>query len=107
MHVQVHYQGLDHSQWVDQFITRKVEKIERFLSPSASVLVHLKLENRIYSTTISVHNLNHDYAFSCDGDNLYESFARATDKATRALVEHKRRVKDRISRRSSLLNEVA
>lgn len=105
MQVQVNFQGLDHSPWMDQFITKKVMKLNRFLSPSATVMVHIKQNNICYSTTLAIHSMNHDYAFSSEGDNLYESFSLAVDKATRSLCEHKRQIKDRISRRSSLLND--
>lgn len=105
MQVQVNFQGLDHSPWMDEFITKKVAKLNRFLSPSATVVVHLKFNNDLYSTTLSVHSMNHDYAFTGDGDNLYESFSIAIDRASRVLSEHKRQIKDRISRRSSLLKD--
>lgn len=105
MQVQVNFQGLDHSPWMDEFITKKVSKLNRFLSPSATVIVHLKFNNNLYSTTLSIHSMHHDYAFSGDGDNLYESFSIAIERATRALSEHKRQIKDRISRRSSLLKD--
>lgn len=105
MQVQVNFQGLDHSPWMDQFITKKVSKLERFLSSSAKVIVHLKLNNGVYSTTLAIHNMNHDYAFTGDGDNLYESFSLAIDRGIRVLSEHKQQIKDRISKRSSLLND--
>jgi ribosomal subunit interface protein len=101
MQVQVHYQGLDSSPWMDQFITRKVSKLSRYLSPSASLHVNLRFENRVYTTSLAIHNLYHDFAFSADGENLYESFSSATDKATRSLTEQKRRVKDKIHRKFS------
>lgn len=99
MQVQIHYQGLDNSPWMDQFITRKVSKLNRYLNSAASLQVHLKFVNRKYVTSLAIHNLNHDYAFTADGENLYESFSLATDKATRALGEHKRMIKDKINRK--------
>ncbi len=99
MQVQIHYQGMDSSQWMDQFISNKVAKLHRYLSNSATIQVNLKFENKNYTTSLSIHNLNHDYAFSADGVNLYESFSNAADKATRSLGEHKRMLKDKINRR--------
>ena len=99
MQIQVHYQGLENSPWMDQFITKRVSKLDRYLSPSASVQVHLKMDNRNYVTSLSVRNMNHDFAFTSDGENLYESFSLAVDKATRALVEHKKQIKDKIHRK--------
>lgn len=105
MQVQVHYQGLDSSPWMEQFITKRVAKLERYVNNSASVLVNLKFENRTYVTSLAIHNMNHDYAFTSNGENLYESFSLAIDKATRSLGEHKRMLKDKINRRYSSLNQ--
>lgn len=105
MQIQVHFQGLDHSPWMDDFIAKRVEKISRYLSPSAKVQVNLKAENQLCYTTLSIHNPNHDFAFSSEGDNVWESVSIAIDKASRVLSENKRQFKDRIGRRSSLLRQ--
>lgn len=107
MHVQVHYQGLDNSPWMDQFITNRVAKLERYLGTAASIQVHMKFFKNQYLTTLAIHDRSHDYAFSSDGDNLYESFAIAVDKASRVLGEQKRRIKDRINRRYVSLKQVS
>lgn len=99
MQIQVHYQGLEPSPWLDQFITRRVAKLDRYLSPSASIQVHLCLENGEYKSTLAIHHPNHEYSFTSDGINLYESFSSAIDQASRSLGEEKRKVKDKISRR--------
>ncbi|HXH31416.1 MAG TPA: HPF/RaiA family ribosome-associated protein [Bacteriovoracaceae bacterium] len=98
MHVQVHYQGLENSPWMDQFISSRVSKLNRYLGQSDSVQVHLKYCNRQYVTSLAIHNIVRDYAFSSDGVNLYESFSSALEKASRSLGEHKRRLKDRINK---------
>lgn len=98
MQVQVSYQGLDSSPWIDQFITRKMEKLKRYLNPASIIQVHLKLDKICYSTTLEVHSTNHkSYAFSSEGDNLYESFSTAIDKAARVLNEERRKIKDHIN----------
>jgi putative sigma-54 modulation protein len=107
MQVQVHFQGLDSTPWMNQFITSRVAKLERYLNPSARIHVHLKFSNRKYITSLSIHNINHDYAYTSDGQNLFESFTLATDKATRALGEHKRMIKDKINRKYQPLKQQA
>lgn len=106
MHVQVSYQDLDNTPWVDQFITSRVSKLERYLVPSASVEVHIKFFKNRYYTTLAIHN-GHHYAFSAEADNLYASFSEAIDKASRSLREHKRKIKDKINRRYISLKEFA
>lgn len=101
MQIKVHYQGLDNTPWMDQFITNRVAKLNRYLNPSASIQIHLKMENQLYVTSLAIHNMNHDYAYSAQGANLYESFQLATDKAARALGEQKRMLKDRIHRKTN------
>ncbi|MGE3609358.1 MAG: HPF/RaiA family ribosome-associated protein [Bacteriovoracaceae bacterium] len=98
MHVQVHYQGMNRSPWVDQFVYSRVNKLDRFLNPAAHVEVHVKHLKNQYVTALAIHN-NSDFAFIANGDNLYESFAAAVDKATRALSEQKRKIKDKIHRK--------
>ncbi len=99
MHVQVHYQGLENSPWMDQFINRRVAKLDRYLNNGSSVQVHLKYINRQYVTSLAIHNPLRDYAFTSEGLNLYESFSLAIDKASRALGEQKRKIKDRINKK--------
>lgn len=100
MQVQVHYQGMDSSEWIDQFITRKISKLNRYLNEASAIHVHLKLDNRNYATTLEIHcNHHRNYAFHALGGNLYESFSMAIDKASRVLNEEKRRFKDRINSR--------
>lgn len=101
MQISVHYQGLEHTPWMDDFITNRVMKLDRYLTPAATVQIHIKMEGQNYVTTLAIHNMNHDYAFTGQGVNLFESFQLATDKAARNLGEHKRMIKDRIHRKAS------
>lgn len=102
MHVQVHYQGLDNSPWVDQFIESRVNKLNKYLTPSSSVQVNLRFVNRSYVTSLAIHHSHHDFAFSSEGMNLYESLSLAIDKAVRALGEQKQKVKANIHRKFGL-----
>ncbi len=98
MQVQVHYQGLESSPWLDQFITRRVEKLERFLSPHSDVVIHLRLEGVLYHTTLEVQNTKRRLAYTTNAETLYEAFSETVDKAQRDLGERKRKLKDRINR---------
>ena len=106
MHVQVHYQNLENSPWMDQFIEKRVGKLNKYLNQASSIQVNLKYENRKYVTSLAIHN-HHDYAFTADGANLYESFSEAVDKAVRALGEKKRRIKDKINKKFFSLKSVS
>jgi ribosomal subunit interface protein len=99
MQIQVSYHNLDNTPWLSHFIERKVSKLDRYLAKSANVQVHVKFLNRLYITNIMIHNPQHDYAFTAEAENLYESFSMTVDKASRALGEHKRQVKDRINKK--------
>ena len=103
MHVQVHYQNLENSPWMDQFIEKRVAKLDRYLAKSANVQVNLRYVNKGYVTTLAIHNPYHDYAFTSEGGNLYESFSEAIEKASRVLGEHKRKIKDRINKKFASL----
>lgn len=99
MHVQVHYQNLENSPWTDKFIEDRVSRLNKYLSQSSSVQVNLRYENRSYVTSLAIHNPHHDYAFSTEGMNLYESLSLAIDKAVRSLGEQKKRMKDKINKK--------
>jgi ribosomal subunit interface protein len=99
MRIQVYYQGIESSPWMEQFITKKVGKLERYVSPSASIKVYLKAENKKFQTNLVIFNLNHEYSFTSTGENLYEAFSEANEKALRSLGEHKRKLKDKINRK--------
>jgi ribosomal subunit interface protein len=99
MQVKVHYQNLENSLWMDQFIESRVNRLNKYLAQSASVQVNLKYVNKHYVTSLAIHNPHHDYAFSTEGVNLYESFSLAVEKASRALGEQKRRMKDKINKK--------
>ncbi len=107
MQVQVHYQGMEHTPWTDEFIMKRLGKLDRYLNKASHVQVNVKFANRGYVTTLSIHNPYHDYAFSSDGVNLFESFSTAMDKAMRSLGEQKRRLKDKINKQFYSLKRVA
>lgn len=102
MQVQVHYQGLDNSPWVNSFIENRVSKLDKYLSPSSSVQVNLRYVNRSYVTSLAIHYPHHDIAFNSQGANLYESLSLAVSKAVRALGEQKQKVKANIHRKFGL-----
>jgi ribosomal subunit interface protein len=107
MQIQVHCQGLNHSRWMDEFISKKVEKLSWYLNPGSKIQVFLKTERDHFHTTLSIHKTNHDFAFSSSGETVYESVSGAIEKATRVLSENKRRFKDRMRNRNSKLNGLA
>lgn len=107
MQIQVRVLGSDLTPWMEDFITKRVGKIKRYLKPAASIQVFLKLEKEQCMTTLSIHNSSKDYAFSAEGENVYESVASAVDKANRILSENKRKFKDKINRRFIPLRRVA
>lgn len=98
MKVQVHFQGLEATPWLEEFIDNRLAKLDRYLNSSASIQVHLRFENRLYTTGLSIYN-HHGHSFSANGENLYESFSAAVDKAARVLGEEKRQLKDKINRK--------
>ena len=99
MQVLIHYHGVDNSPWLEQFLTRKSEKLERYLSPSSQVHLYLKHEGPFVQTTIEIQNTHRNHAFSCEGETIYESFSQAIEKAVRSLGEEKRKIKDKINSR--------
>jgi ribosome-associated translation inhibitor RaiA len=100
MQIQVHYQGLESSPWLEQFIAKKVAKLQRYLSPAASVRMNLQYNDGQYNTCLAIHSYRHDYAFTANGLNLYDSFSLAIEKASRTVSEDKRKLKKKIRLKS-------
>ena len=106
MNIKIHYENLDNSPWMDQFVENQLNKLNRYLSQSASVQVSLSCDkNHNYLTSLAIHNPHHDYAFSTEGPSLYESMSLAIEKAVRALSEQKQIVKDKINRKLFSINK--
>jgi ribosomal subunit interface protein len=106
MHVQVRYQGLDHTPWMDDFINRRVSRLNRYLDQSSSIHINLRMERQNYVTSIAIHNPHMDYAFSTVGLNLFESLTGGIEKALRTLSNHKREIKDKINKSFFSLKEL-
>lgn len=108
MRTQIHYQAMENTQWVDEFINSRIVKLERFLTPSATIQVHIRVSgHEKYVTSISVHSFRHDHAFTAESDNFYESFTTALNKAIRVLSEEKKKMKDHIHRKFHSVNDDA
>lgn len=99
MNIQTTYQNLKSSPWTEQFIEKRVSRLSRFLGQSATVQVLVKFENQKYFSSLAIHNSRHDFSFTAEAENFYESFSLVLDKASRALVEEKRKLKDRINKK--------
>lgn len=96
MHIRVHYEGAEQSPWMDQLMTKKVIKLSRYLSPTAKLDIFVRqLEKTAFQTRIHVESARHVFDFQSEGDNIYESFSGAVDKASRSLSDHKRRFKEK------------
>ena len=106
MNVSVNYQNLKNTEWVDDFVTRKVQKLSPFLGDSSSIQVHVKQERRGYVTSMAIHYPHHNFAVSAVGENLYEALAEAVEKASRALRTQKDKIKNHINRRYTSLKKL-
>ncbi len=99
MNVQVNYQNLKNSQWVDDIIMQKVDKLSTFLDRSSNIQVHMKHDKSGYVASLAIHYPQHELAVSAVGENLYEALAEAVDKARRVLRTQKDKIKNKINRK--------
>lgn len=99
MNVKVNYQNLNNTQWVDDFVIKKVQKLSPFLDHSSNIQVHVRQEKRGYVTSLAIHYPHHDLAVSGVGENLYAALVEAVDKASRALRTQKDKIKNKIHTR--------
>lgn len=105
MNIQITSQNFKSSPWTEKFIETKVSRLSRFLGPSATVQVHVAFQNQKYNSSLTIRNSRHDFVFSAEAENFYESFSLVLDKALRALGEEKRKLKDRINKKYFSIGE--
>ena len=101
MRVQIYYDNLNSSTWTDDFIESRVQKLGKYLNPSVLIHVNLKMDKKVYSTNIVIHHSHNDYAFVAEGENLFESFTMALEKAMRTMGVEKRKLKLRVNKKYS------
>lgn len=99
MRVQIQYKGLETSPWMEQFITRKCGKLERYLAPTGRVVVVLVKHTEFCSACIGVTNPGRSFTSTSQGADLHEAFLLALEHVARELSEHRRLIKERINRK--------
>lgn len=96
MQVNLEYQGVESSPWMERFITRKLEKLNRYLTPASTVKVLLIKHQDDCEACIEVTNNTRFYTCSSKGGDIHSAFSDALEKASRELGEQKRRARANI-----------
>ncbi len=91
MNIQLHFDEIRHSPWLDQFLEKRLERLEKFLRPEDQVKLILRGQNNIFESHLHIQNVSKEIDFSATGDSLFESFSKVIDQAFRALRENKKK----------------
>jgi ribosomal subunit interface protein len=91
MNIQLHFDEIRHSPWLDQFLEKRLERLEKFLRPEDQVKLNLKGQNNVFESHLCIQNVSKAIDFSATGDSLFESFSKVIDQAFRALSENKKK----------------
>lgn len=98
MQVQLHFQDIRHSLWMDQFLEKRLARLERFLPPTSVVHLNLKFDNERYHGQMLIHHPLKEYAFSGEGASVIESFMQLMDRAVGSLSDQRRKMKAKMRR---------
>lgn len=101
MRAQTHYKELEQSPWMDQLIMKKINKLDRYLSPDSLVTINFTESRGLYLATILISNGKNQQEFSGEGLNLYEAFSASLEMAVKTLSEHRRKLKKKVQERFS------
>lgn len=91
MNIQLHFDEIRHSPWLDQFLEKRLERLEKFLRPEDRVKLILRGENNIFESRLCIQKVSKEIDFSARGDSLFESFSKVIDQAFRVLSENKKK----------------
>jgi ribosome-associated translation inhibitor RaiA len=96
MNIDLHFDQVRHSPWLDQFLEKRLERLEKFLRPDDLVKLNLKSQKDYFETHLSIHHVSKTFDFSATGESLFESFFKVIDQALRVLNENnKKRIQKR------------
>jgi ribosomal subunit interface protein len=99
MSVSINYQNLSRSEWVDQYLERHLNKLERYLSRSGEMAVNLKYNNKSCVVSLTIHDKLGNLNFSAATGSFLESMSEVIERAKRVLSDRKRQWSDRINKR--------
>jgi len=90
MNIQLHFDQIRHSPWLDQFLEKRLERLEKFLRPDDRVHLNVKGNGEHFESHLSVQHSSKKFDFSAQGENLFESFSQVLNAALRALSEERK-----------------
>ena len=95
MRVRVRLQGLKVSNGMDQLILRRISRLERYFSRTASIEVSLcNIDNKFLSEIKVSDKI--EQTFLGEGFDSYEALTQSIDKASRILTNEKREKQSRL-----------
>lgn len=85
MEYEIHIHGLESSYWMKEFISKKLLKLNRYLTPASRLIVTLFRKGDDFEACIEVIHPVQSFACSSHGDDLYIAFSSALEKMARNL----------------------
>jgi ribosome-associated translation inhibitor RaiA len=99
MNVEVKWLNLPPSPFIDPFVQKEINRLDRRFPGSRDLGVSLREEGGRYQARVSVRSLGRDWWVTSEGSNVTEGLKRAFDTLERTIGEFKRYTKDKINKR--------
>lgn len=98
MIIRIQYQGVSGSPWMREYMEGRIARLERYLSPTAQIIIDLISDSGKILTSFTVRTLRHEYCIKKDGDDLFEAFTAALEEAARILRRDHMRLREKMHR---------
>ncbi len=96
MNIRIHCQGMSESPWMKEYISGKLVRLERYLSPQFEIVILFFSPEEENRTEFEIHSFHQQFCFTSKGEDLYEAFTRALDLALRELKLHHQKVMNKV-----------
>ncbi len=95
MDVRIIFQGVRESPWMQSYLESKIEKLDRYVPVNSEVTIFLSE----IEAEIKIKTPKHQYSFSSQGSDLFETFSRVFEAAAKFLRNEHAKLKVRIHRK--------
>jgi hypothetical protein len=99
MNVQLKWQGIPASPFIESYLMKEVGKLERQFPGSNDMAIRFRREGVYYRARVHVRAMGRDWWVVGEGANLVEGLHQAFENLQRKIGEFKRFSRDKINRR--------
>ena len=100
MQVSVAYHQVDNSKALNQFIEKKVNKLNRFVQNNVPVNWVLEKKGKHYSSSAKINVFGNEHYVHAESDNIYSSVSMAYEKLREKVQKNKAKISRSVHNKS-------